>query len=132
MDTKITSTLDEKKALKIKALEVAQWYLKRKGHEVIVANTSLQSKLADIISKDGDELVFIEVRARKAKERGFPEEVNTDKKREKYEKIAQDYLFNNTLPSMGIRFDVVGVLLSDDGKAFLRHHRDVFGVSIDI
>jgi hypothetical protein len=38
-----------------------------------------------------------------------------------------EYLFSHDLPSARVRFDVMALLLSNDGKTFLRHHRDAYG-----
>jgi len=111
-----------------KGEDVACWYLKRKGYEIVQRNWKCQYGEADIVARDLDELVFVEVKTRTTETRGLPEEAVTYKKRQRYERIALEYLFSHDLPSMGIRFDVVAMVLNQDGKAFLRHHRDAYGV----
>lgn len=111
-----------------KGEDVACLYLEHKGMEIIERNWKCQYGEADIITQDADELVFIEVKARTSEDKGLPEEAITYKKRQRYERIALEYLFSRDLPSMRIRFDVIALVLNHEGKAFLRHHRDAFGI----
>ena len=108
--------------------DVACLYLERKGMEIRERNWKCQHGEADIIMQDDDELVFVEVKARTTEAKGLPEEAVSYKKRKRYERIALEYLFSHDLPSMRIRFDVIALVLNNEEKAFLRHHRDAFGV----
>ena len=107
--------------------EVACLYLKRKGIKVIERNWKCRSGEADIIARDGEDLVFVEVKSRASDANGLPEDAVTLKKRQRYERIALEYLFTHNLPSARVRFDVIALVLNNEGKAFLRHHRDAFG-----
>jgi putative endonuclease len=118
----------ERKQLGKKGEDIACMYLESQGLEVIERNWQCQSGEADIIAMEDDVLAFIEVKTRRSESTGFPEDAVTLRKRRKYEKIATDYLFSHDLSSLRVRFDVMALLLSNDGKAFLRHHRDAFGV----
>ncbi|MCL1847449.1 MAG: YraN family protein [Coriobacteriia bacterium] len=108
--------------------DAACLYLERKGMQIRERNWKCQFGEADIIMQDHDELVFVEVKARTTEDKGLPEEAVTFKKRQRYERIALEYLFSQDLPSMRIRFDVIALVLNSEDKAFLRHHRDAFGV----
>ena len=118
----------QRKQLGKKGEDIACMYLEGQGLEVIERNWQCQSGEADIIAREEDVLAFIEVKTRQSEAAGFPEDAVDLRKRRKYEKIATDYLFSHDLDSTRIRFDVMALLLSSDGKAFLRHHRDAFGV----
>lgn len=107
--------------------DISCLYLERKGMEIIERNWKCQAGEADIIVRDEGDLVFVEVKARSSEVKGLPEEAITLKKRRRYERIALEYLFSHDLPSARIRFDVIALVLNDEGKAFLRHHRDAFG-----
>lgn len=103
-----------------------QEYLKRRGYDIIETNWSCYAGEADIIAYDDDELVFIEVKTRTSIKAGFPEDAVGKKKRQRYENIALAYLAENTVPPVKIRFDVVALVVIDDGHAMIRHHRDAF------
>jgi putative endonuclease len=117
----------QRKQLGAQGEEIVCTFLKDNGVDIIERNWRCQSGEADVIAREGDDLVFIEVKTRSSEDSGFPEEAVTLKKRRRYEKIAMEYLFSHDLPSARVRFDVVALLLSGDGKAFLRHHRDAYG-----
>ena len=107
--------------------EAACRYLEQKGMQIIERNWKCQSGEADIVTRDGKDLVFVEVKSRTSETYGLPEDAITLKKRQRYERIALDYLFSHDLPSTQIRFDVIALVINDEGKAFLRYHRDAFG-----
>jgi len=107
--------------------EVACLYLERKGARIIERNWKCQAGEADIIVRDDDDLVFVEVKSRSSDVTGLPEDSVTQKKRQRYERIALEYLFSHDLPSARIRFDVIAMVINKEGKAFLRHHKDAFG-----
>ena len=117
----------ERKALGGRGEDIACLFLERKGIKIVERNWKCQAGEADIIVKDGDDLVFVEVKARTTESTVLPEDAITQKKRQRYERIALEYLFSHDLPSTQIRFDVIALVVNDEGKAFLRHHRDAFG-----
>ena len=108
--------------------DVACMYLANIGTEIVERNWQCQAGEADVIARDGEDLVFIEVKTRSSNAAGFPEEAVGQKKRHRYEQIAREYLFSHDVSSARIRFDVLALMISADGKTFLRHHRDAFCV----
>lgn len=106
----------------------ARRYLERRGFEVVDANWRCNFGEADIIAIEDDVLVFIEVKTRASEEMGFPEEAVTKEKRSRYEKIAAAYLVEHDHGTMPVRFDVISITMIADDRAFLRHHRNAFGV----
>jgi putative endonuclease len=116
----------QRKQLGSKGEDIACRHLEHQGTKILERNWRCQSGEADIIAREDDDLVFIEVKTRSSAAAGFPEEAVTREKRRKYEKIAMDYLFTHNLPSARVRFDVMALLIGDNGQAFLRHHRDAF------
>jgi putative endonuclease len=116
----------QRKLLGTRGEDIACHHLEQQGVAIIERNWKCQSGEADIIAREEDDLIFVEVKTRSSTSTGFPEEAVTREKRRKYERIAMEYLFTHNLPSARIRFDVMALLVADDGKAFLRHHRDAF------
>ena len=117
----------ETKLLGERGEEIACLHLQSKGARIIERNWKCQSGEADIIMRDGEDLVFVEVKTRSSEEKGLPEDSITPKKRQRYERIALAYLFSHDLPSSRIRFDVMAMVINKEGRAFVRHHIDAFG-----
>ena len=62
-----------------------------------------------MIGKDGNEIVFVEVKARKSNEFGYPEESVTPKKLEKIARVAEQYLRLKKIEDQPFRIDVVAI-----------------------
>ncbi len=118
----------KRKTLGKRGEDVACIYLANEGAEIVERNWHCQAGEADVIARDGEDLVFIEVKTRSSVAAGFPEEAVGHKKRRRYEQIAMEYLFSHDLPSARIRFDVLALMISEKGQIFLKHHKDAFGV----
>lgn len=77
----------------------------------------------DIIAKDGDTHVFVEVKYRKAAGFGMPEEAVSRIKREKIYKTAMYYIYKHHKGNDVLcRFDVIAV----EGDK-IRHYKNAFG-----
>ncbi len=81
--------------------------LRSQGLKIVARNWRWQGGEIDIIGKDGDTLVFVEVRARTSSEFGSPAETITPAKRAKLWRSAQAFLSGK--PPVPVRFDVVAV-----------------------
>lgn len=117
------------KELGRKGEEAASRFLYRRGYEVIERNWKCYAGEADIIAKDGNTLVFVEVKTRRDTQKGFPAEAVSAAKRDKYEKIALEYLSKSTMSDMSVRFDVVSLVVVERDKALIRHHINAFAVT---
>ncbi|MDR0888495.1 MAG: YraN family protein [Coriobacteriales bacterium] len=117
-----------KKALGARGEDIAVKYLKREGFKIMDRNWRCTPGEADVVAREDDDIVFIEVKTRTSGDNGLPEEAVNRQKRKKYENIAIHYLASHDLASARVRFDVISIILVGNTKAFLRHHRDAFGV----
>ena len=97
----------------------AKCYLKKKGYQFIEANYYTKDGEIDLIFKDRDYLVFIEVRAKRDITFGRPEETIKKTKIERCKKAAQKYLYYKQIESL-CRFDVLAVTYLD--KEWSYHH----------
>ena len=118
--------IDTRKQTGTKGEDFASRYLEQAGIKIIERNWRCQAGEADIIADESGTLVFVEVKTRRSIAAGFPEESVTKAKRRRYETIAAYYLSLNDSPSTRVRFDVIGVMLTGEEQAFVKHHRDVF------
>lgn len=83
--------------------------LKRKGYKILERNFRAKFGEIDIVAKDGDTLVFVEVKTRWSKKFGLPEEAVTPKKLSKIKRTGEYYsLTHPTLPKK-LRIDVVAL-----------------------
>lgn len=116
------------KNLGIKGEDAAVAFLERIGMEIAERNWSCKHGEVDAIARDGEVLVFIEVKTRNGVERGTPEDAVTPAKQKRYAKIAKAYLATLEDADVEVRFDVVTILVLSEDRALLRHHRAAFVV----
>ena len=107
--------------------DLAVRFIERLGYEVIERNWTCSAGEADIIAYDGDVLVFIEVKTRSNIDKGLPEEAVTPEKRARYEKIAMWYVSQINPEDCPMRFDVIGIMITGENSAVLRHCKNAFG-----
>lgn len=79
----------------------------------------------DIIAKDNEELVFIEVKTRTSKKYVEASEAVNKKKQEHIRKVAKYYLYQNVIQEIKVRFDVIEVYITNCYKK-LNHIKQAF------
>ena len=72
--------------------ELARHHLEAKGYRVVATNYRCRWGEIDLIARDGQEWVFVEVRTRRSGKYGGPEESLTDTKARHLILAAQDFL----------------------------------------
>lgn len=107
--------------------QAAAHYLEYKGYEVLERNWSCPAGEADIIARQDDTVVFVEVKTRTGISKGFPGEAVDAKKRQRYEKIAAYYLTEYEEVNIPFRFDVIGILVLSEDRAALKHYINAYG-----
>lgn len=94
----------------------ARRHLESVGYTILASNVRCDRQEIDIVADDGGTLVFAEVRARRGRMFGAPEESITRSKRRQMLKAAQCYLTANDCWHRSWRIDVVAVKLDrNDG-----------------
>ena len=106
--------------------DAAARFLYRHGYEILERNWTCAAGEADIIARDGDWVVFVEVKTRTSIDKGFPSEAVDRRKRSKYEKIAALFLAQYDVVDVPVRFDVVSLVVVAENRAMLRHHINAF------
>lgn len=94
----------------VKGEVAAREYLKDKGYQILEENFSGRMGEIDLIAKEGDTIVFVEVKARENVDFGYPIESITSQKVRKIVLTAKQYLVMRRLMGRDVRFDVVEVL----------------------
>jgi putative endonuclease len=89
-------------------------YISENGYSPLEKNYRTKLGEIDIIAKDGDYIVFIEVKARKSIKFGYPREAVDYRKQIKIKNIANIYLAKNNKFNSHIRFDVIEIMLNSN------------------
>ncbi len=106
--------------------EIAAKYLAKKGFEIVERNYHFSHGEIDIVAKDKEWLVFVEVKTRQNLEYGEPEYAINPKKIKQIKKMAELYLFDKEIEEADCRFDVVAVLLEDISNPKITHYENAF------
>jgi len=94
--------------------QIAENFLFEKGYEIIKRNFQW-GKLGeiDIVAKDKNILVFVEVKSCTTKLYGDPLFFVTPQKARQLQKVAQGYLYVNKITDQDCRFDIVAIDFSE-------------------
>ena len=93
-----------------------QDYLKNVGMEITAENYCCREGEIDIVARDGEYIVFVEVKARKNKLFGEPCEAVTRSKQKKIRMAAERYIAEKEYDG-AVRFDVAEVIYSAEADA---------------
>lgn len=104
--------------------KLAAEYLEKKKYKIIEKNFYCKQGEIDIIAKNKNELVFIEVKTRSNTNFGTPSEAVDYKKQKHIYKAAKYYLYKNKISEIPIRFDVIEILIKD-GKFNINHIKQI-------
>jgi len=100
-------------------------YLKEKGFEILSTNYRYGHKEIDIIAKDRNNIVFVEVKTGKSKSFGPPQGWVDLKKQKKLAQVATAFLQKHQFPGYDFRFDVIAIDTSS-GKEIVEHIQNAF------
>ena len=103
--------------------DLAHRFLRRQGFVIVARNHRLSSgeAEADLIARDGEDLVIVEVKTRETAEYGPPEgAVNLEKQRHLI-RVGREYARKSDTPWEHVRFDVVSVVAPLDGPPRVEH-----------
>jgi putative endonuclease len=99
--------------------------LEGRGYAIIARRYRRRGGELDIIARDGDTTVFIEVKARDSRDFGDAAEAVTRLKRRRMKYLALDYLMRNGLLDSRCRFDVVSIHF-DDERPIIELYQNAF------
>ena len=96
--------------------KLARDFLGKNGYQIIETNYRCPEGEIDIIARHDDTLVFVEVRTKKSRQFGSPEESITPVKMARLRAVAAHYgQTHNNLPSSW-RIDVIAIMLNQRGQ----------------
>lgn len=108
-----------------RAEQIAAAFFEAKGYIPVENNWRYGQKEIDLILRDGDAIVFVEVKARKQARYGHPEEFVDDQKRHNMVAAASAWMEIHGWEGE-IRFDIIGILYQQGQPPSLQHIPDAF------
>ena len=103
-------------------------FLREKGYQILSQNYRTRGGEIDIVAKEGETIVFVEVKTRLNRTFGYPEEAIDARKQHKLAMTAECYLREHNLYDADYRIDAIGIEMGQDGRLInLRHEKHVVG-----
>ena len=115
----------EKHDLGRKGEELAMAHLRSLGYEIRDVNWRFHHLELDIVARDGDELVIVEVKSRGSNSYEHPLEAMSNKKIRFLVNAADAYITEHSL-DLETRFDVVSVIFFSKTDFKLEHFKGAF------
>ena len=93
--------------------DLAHRYLRREGFIIVARNYRLSSgeAEADLIAREGEDLVIVEVKTRESAEYGPPERAVNPEKQRHLIRVGREYARKTDTPWERVRFDVVSIVM---------------------
>jgi putative endonuclease len=107
----------------------AKKFLKQQGLKFLTSNFDSTRGEIDLIFRDDDCLVFVEVKTRSSEDWSRPAAAVNAERRRRLSRAALDYLRRLKNPPVKIRFDIVEILLSEGKVCEIRHLPNTFALS---
>jgi len=106
--------------------DLAAEYLRRKGLAILDRNYRCRAGEIDIVARDGEVVVFVEVKERRSTSHGTAVEAVTWRKRQRILRAARAYAAVHRMADVAVRFDVLAIDWAPAGP-LVRHDAGAFG-----
>jgi len=117
---------DDRRALGAEGEARAAEHLARQGYRVLERNARAGGVEIDLVAARGPLLVFVEVKARRVRRFGAPEEAVDARKRARLVHAARAWLHERRPRARRLRFDVIACDVDAAGEWRLRHLEGAF------
>ena len=109
--------------------DLAHRHLRSRGYVIVARNyrTLNGSAEVDLVARDGETIVFVEVKTRASADYGTPDTAVDAEKRRRIRRGSVDYLRRSGNENAPVRFDIVNVLFDRGEK--VEHIEDAFTVA---
>lgn len=102
-------------------------FLRQAGMKILARQQSSRFGEIDLVARDGETIVFVEVKTRSSLRGGQPEDAVTRKKQERLTRTALVWLKQRGLLNLSSRFDVIAVYWPEQSRQpELTHYRNAF------
>ncbi len=105
---------------------IAASFLKKKGYKILEQNYRTKNGEIDIIAKEKETIVFVEVKSGRTGFAGSPKWAVTFKKQRKISMVALYYLKMMKLSNHKARFDVVSIIFNKDNSVNIELLKNAF------
>lgn len=105
---------------------LAEASLKKRGLKTLARRFSTPVGEIDLVMREKETAVFVEVKTQRDRAFKDPQDQVTPTKQRKLAKAARWYLNSKRWDDKPCRFDVVTVVLADDGEPEIEHFPDAF------
>lgn len=102
--------------------EMAARLLREKGLAIVERRVRFRRGEIDIVARDGEEWVFVEVKTRASDAAGHSSEALTPRKIAALERAVSQYIHERRLGDAPVRCDLVTIDFTADGKAEIGHY----------
>ena len=106
--------MDNRRSLGDRGEDMAAAHLKKQGYKILERNYRTPIGEIDLVARHQGALVFIEVKTRRSRRFGSPQEAVHPAKQERLRNLAEYYLQQQGLGEVTVRFDVVGILWQEE------------------
>ena len=106
--------------------KLARKYLKRLGYRHLRSNYRVEGGEIDLVMRQGDTVVFVEVKTRGNEEFARGEAAVNYGKRQRLALAARRFIQRYQLHDCPCRFDVVAVVSAEQGPPVIRHQINAF------
>ncbi len=115
------------KAMGRRAEDLAHRFLQGLGYTIVGRNFQSRTGTGeiDLIARDGDMLVFVEVKSRSSEQFGTPDRAVDEDKRSRIVRASWEYIRRSGEEPVAVRFDIVSVVFGSSPEIF--HFPDAFG-----
>jgi putative endonuclease len=105
------ATMNTRRGTGLLGERLAAEALMRRGYEIVERGWRCPGGEVDIVARDGECWVFVEVKTRHGRAAGLPDEALTPRKAERLTQLAQTYLGEHSLGMVDWRLDLVAIEL---------------------
>jgi putative endonuclease len=124
----VATSPDRRQQLGIDGEHLAVQALVARGYVVLARRYRTRFGELDIVARDGDTLVFVEVKARRGVAFGHPGDAVHWRKRRRLGRLARAFIAEARLHHLPCRFDVVAIIWQDGCAPDVQVFRQAFDV----
>lgn len=106
--------------------DIAARFLRGKGYSILERNSWQGRYEIDIVARQGDTVVFVEVRTKRPGGPVPPEDTVGPLKQRHIRLAARHYCTYHPDPKIYYRFDIIAILLPENAKPEITHYEDAF------
>ncbi|MGD8454661.1 MAG: YraN family protein [Phycisphaerae bacterium] len=117
---------DARSELGLQGERLAEKYLRRQGLKTIARRYATPVGELDLVMRDGDTVVFVEVKTRRDRDYADPQDAVNRTKQRRMARCARWFLERRRWGECPCRFDVVGVTIPPAGDPDIEHLPDAF------